>query len=541
LTDRRDDESLAWDAAYPWAWELARLFYVQAVEHHRAARQAASETFRGTLLDWARHYLPMHFTRQPSAMHRWLATHLDGMAGRRGTRLNVLGPRGGAKSTIGTLAYPLRMAVEGREPYVWIISDTRHQACAHLENIKSELAANLRLAHDYPQATGRGTVWRAGAVQLPNGVTIEAYGTGQRLRGRRHRAHRPTLIVCDDLQNDGHIRSPLQRAHSRLWFHGTLLKAGTPATNLVNLATALHREALAMELLSNPGWTSKIFRAIERWPQNMSLWEQWEAIYTDLANRRFRYNARRFYEEHQPEMDLGAVVLWPEMEDLYTLMCMRAESGRSSFEREKQNSPINPDLCEWPEEYFDEAIWFDAWPSHLTVKTLALDPSKGTDSRRGDYSAFVLLGVDREGMLYAEADLARRNVAQIVADGIELWRRWRPDAFGVEGNQFQDLLGGEFEAQFQRQGLLGVTPWMLDNRVNKLVRIRRLGPYLSARRLRFKTGSPSTLLLVDQLREFPVADHDDGPDALEMAIRMAADLLASPGHDDGLGNRLRIE
>ena len=169
---------------------------------------------------------------------------------------------------------------------------------------------------------------------------------------------------------------------------------------------------------------------------------------------------------------------------------MRAESGRTAFEREKQNSPVNPDLCEWPESYFDESIWFDAWPEDLQVKILALDPSKGADARRGDYSAFVMLGVDRQGVLYVEADLARRSTPQIVADGVELYRRFRPDAFGVEANQFQDLLAGEFEAEFRRQGVLGVRPWLLDNRVNKLVRIRRLGPYLSSRRLRFKSGSP---------------------------------------------------
>ena len=56
------------------------------------------------------------------------------------------------------------------------------------------------------------------------------------------------------------------------------------------------------------------------------------------------------------------------------------------------------------------------------------------------------------------------------------YRRFRPDAFGVEANQFQDLLGGEFEAEFRRQGLLGARPWPIDNHVNKLVRIRRLGP-----------------------------------------------------------------
>jgi hypothetical protein len=95
-------------------------------------------------------------------------------------------------------------------------------------------------------------------------------------------------------------------------------------------------------------------------------------------------------------MDAGAVLLWPEAEDLYTLMCMRVESGRTAFEREKQGSPINPESCEFPESYFRPHIWFDAWPTELQLKTIALDPSKGSDARRGDYSALVL-GLDHQG------------------------------------------------------------------------------------------------------------------------------------------------
>ena len=54
-----------------------------------------------------------------------------------------------------------------------------------------------------------------------------------------------------------------------------------------------------------------------------------------------RQAARHFYERHKEQMDAGASVLWPQVEDLYTLMCLRAESGRPAFEREKQNSPLN--------------------------------------------------------------------------------------------------------------------------------------------------------------------------------------------------------
>ena len=88
---------------------------------------------------------------------------------------------------------------------------------------------------------------------------------------------------------------------------------------------------------------------------------------------------------------------------------------------------------------------------------------------------------------------------------------------------------------------LNVRPTPLDNRTNKLVRIRRLGPYLASHRLRFKSGSPGTRLLVEQLQEFPISDHDDGPDALEMAIRLAAQTLhGRTAAGDGLGNRLPV-
>jgi predicted phage terminase large subunit-like protein len=521
--------------------DLTKTFFGELARRHgRARRLLAARSAAPGLLSWGRTYLPKHFTQPASIMHRWLARKLDSIWQRRGARLNVLGPRGGAKSTIAALAYVLRAAIEGWEPYVWIVSDTRHQARAHLENLKAELVDNPRLAADYPDAVAKGPVWRSDAIVLRNGVAVEAFGTGQRMRGRRRRAHRPTLIVCDDLQNDGHMQSPLQRERSRTWFHGTLMKAGTPRTNFVSLATALHRDALAMELHRTPGWTSRIFKAIPRWPENVSLWQAWEEIYTDLTAPDYQDRARAFYQRHRPQMDAGAVVLWPEVEDLYTLMCIRAEGGHAAFEREKQNSPINPELCEWPDSYFDETIWFDDWPEGLRIKTMALDPSKGADARRGDFSAFVMLGVSRQGMLYLEADLARRPTPEIVADGVELYRKFRPDAFGVEANQFQELLAGEFEAEFRRQEILAPRPWLLHNRVSKELRIRRLGPYLSSGRLRFKAGSPSTRLLVDQLKDFPLGDHDDGPDAAEMAIRLAAELLAAPSPADGLGERLHV-
>lgn len=510
-------------------------------EHRVQPREAHG---RGTIA-WGQHYLSWHFQRAPSKLHLWLGEQLDRLRLCRGGKVNVIGPRGAAKSTIGSLSFVLQAALEDNEPYIWIVSDTRNQALTHLENVKHELETNELLAEDYPRAVGIGPRWRASAIELRNGSIIEAYGTGQRLRGRRRGANRPTLIICDDLQNDGHIASATQRASSRDWFHGSLLKAGSQTTNLVNLATALHRDALAMQLDRTPGWTSRLFRAIETWPSRIDLWDEWERIYCNLDSAHAMEEARKFYAAHRADMDASAELLWPEEEDLYRLMRMRVEEGHTAFEREKQSCPVDPERCEWPESYFDQSqegadFWFSDWPADMQLKTMALDPSKGTDSRHGDYSAFVMLGVDQRGMIYIEADLARRPTPVMVADGVRLYRAFQPDVFGVETNQFQELLAGEITAEFRVQGLPRVVPAAITNHTNKQMRIRRLGPYLSQRRLRFHKGSASTQLLVDQLRDFPLGTYDDGPDALEMALRLAEELHREGGRDDGLGGRLVV-
>jgi hypothetical protein len=52
------------------------------------------------------------------------------------------------------------------------------------------------------------------------------------------------------------------------------------------------------------------------------------------------------------------------------------------------------------------------------------------------------------------------------------------------------------------------------------------------RKLRFKAHSPGCKLLIDQLRDFPIGEHDDGPDALEQMFRMLIYLASGRGQDN---------
>ena len=73
---------------------------------------------------WARQYLPDYFTYPLSSFHRWLTAQLQELHRRRGSRMVLVAPRGSAKSTWVSLAYPLWVALHQHESYILLISDT---------------------------------------------------------------------------------------------------------------------------------------------------------------------------------------------------------------------------------------------------------------------------------------------------------------------------------------------------------------------------------------------------------------------------------
>lgn len=190
---------------------------------------------------------------------------------------------------------------------------------------------------------------------------------------------------------------------------------------------------------------------------------------------------------------------------------------------------LDAEGAEWPSDYFGSHIWFDEWPEKkdgldpLDLRVMAIDPSKGAQDRTGDYSAIVELARGPGGILYCDADLNNARAAeQIVVDVIERARIFNPEAVCFEENNYQHMLTAEVARRTKERGIMLPVVGVF-NKVNKEERIRRLGPYLERKLFRFKKGSRGAKMLVNQLRDFPECDHDDGPDALEMALRTMID------------------
>lgn len=177
------------------------------------------------------------------------------------------------------------------------------------------------------------------------------------------------------------------------------------------------------------------------------------------------------------------------------------------------------------------------WPDQFDLRYIAVDPSKGKDAKKGDYSAIVFIGV-ADGRIFVDSDLARRPVDRLVRDVIAMQKRYGALGIGIEANAFQELIGPEISRVAAEDGNMIPLPlYMIQNSINKELRIGRLGPYLARKELMFK-NTPSNRLLVHQLKEFPNGQHDDGPDALEMAIRLGLELQGEKVRDDGTGGTL---
>lgn len=223
--------------------------------------------------------------------------------------------------------------------------------------------------------------------------------------------------------------------------------------------------------------------------------------------------------------------LWPQRWPIEALLQRKRSRSAYWWNALYQQRPSQHERAEFPGEYFGEHIWCDEMPRETAAVVVALDPSKGKNAKRGDYQAAVACGF-HNGLLYVDAALDRVPIGQAVDNTLALAWRYGAKLVIYEGNNFQEeALLPVFEDRLRGNRLHGIRLSCLVHTESKEGRIQSLDPFLRNGSLRF-VRSPGTKLLVNQLKEFPMAAHDDGPDALEMAIAHSLQLLNhEPEHD----------
>ena len=323
-------------------------------------------------------------------------------------RLCILAPRDHGKTYFFDFAYPIWQCYRQPGSIGFILSATQPQAERILEDIKSEIESNPKLAHLIPERVGAR--WSSTYMRLANGSRIYARGFGTKVRG----AH-PDWIVVDDGLNDETIYSEMVRKKQADYFFTAISNMVVPTGQIIVVGTPFHADDLYGELRKNP-----------------------------------EYAFRKY-----PAMRADGTALWPDRYSPERLDAKKREIGAIRFTREFMVDPISDDMSLFPRALFQGqptemlAVKLGA-PADFWKKDLGLTLYMGVDiaissSVSADYFVCFVMGLDKHGNRYV-VDIERHHgMPYNVQLGVinRLGRLYEPALIFIESNQLQQVYGDE--------------------------------------------------------------------------------------------------
>ncbi len=487
----------------------------------------------------------------------------------KGQRVNILAPRGSAKSTCMAIIYPLhciffkwayeKMGIDPIE-FIIILSKSLPMAKQRICDIKRKIETDTHFQH----LLGK-TTWGINRLITNNNILLVPLSRGGQIRGSLFGPNRPDLIISDDLDDPETVLNPDVRQKDHLWFDSDLIRAGRldGKTNFVNIDTVKHEESIANKLRTRPSWQTLFFKAIQNpadlWhPTAETLWKQWEKIYTDMSlpDTEREANADTFYQQHKSEMHGSEIEeLWPEM---ITYLDVRKEIcnvGYFPVLREFQNSCRDPSKAIFD---MDNAIRFEITQDGLLRSddrlvqwkqiaggSVFLDWAGGKDNVDNAYAAAVcVLWEPMPGRRENASTLSgcHAYVLSVWMDKVKLslqidnaitlledaqatlnksydvkWRLAIEDFVkDFTGAIKEHVQHAWKEAKDRRRTSINLE--FMPRYTNKIERIAALEPAITHGWLAFNKKLPSEYM--KQMSQFPTADFTDGPDATEGACQL---------------------
>lgn len=219
--------------------------------------------------------------------------------------------------------------------YICYVSDAVELSEVIGEIIKVELIDNPNLAFDFPHACGVGPSWKIGEFVSRSGVMFKAFGSDKAIRGRRFGNHRPDFVIIDDFENDINVKNQKQRDKGEDIIDNAIAFLGDIEGNIdcLMIGTVLHRDSVLARKLKKKSWHPRIFKALEKFPERMDLWE----VFRQILDSKGPDAARSFYKMRKKEMEKGARLLW-RAKPLWRLMQDYFDTPKA-FAKELQNDP----------------------------------------------------------------------------------------------------------------------------------------------------------------------------------------------------------
>jgi hypothetical protein len=334
---------------------------------------------------WLTTYFPKAFYRPFTDQQKEIVRVILSCATDRTTQA-IAAPRGSGKSVIARRVI-LFMILTGQLRFAVIVAATGRDARNMLKAIKADLHTNKVLLQDYPEAcvpikevarsprrcalqTVKGEYtdinWQPEQIKLPtvegsrcSGAKIYARSLDGSIRGLNEDDERPDFILIDDPETQESAKSTVQIESREQTINQDLsgLAVQGDPLGMLMLTTVQTRICLSLKYTDPqeyPAWDGKRWRAIEAWPVNRGLWDEYMLIRKEDQQNGDKWGtkATAFYRERQAEMDAGAIVANPyavpnksisALQGLYNFI---ADKGLNAFLTEYQNDPPKEDEAE---------------------------------------------------------------------------------------------------------------------------------------------------------------------------------------------------
>jgi len=471
---------------------VRKLIQQKATPFADVSEKAREERRKKALEDpffFCKTYLPHYFPLEFADFHKelWEFSEISDEP------VFIAAPREHAKSTIVSLAVPLRDICLELRHFILMISDTEDLASSFLQFIKLELEENERIKQDFGDL--RGYPWKDDDFTTRNGVRVKARGAMGRVRGLRNRQFRPDRVIFDDFENDKTVKNPKLVKERISWIKEAVIPALADGYFFVYVGTILSKRSVLNYFLRSeePRYIGKVYRA--------------------------------FKSDGEP--------LWPARWSKEKLLRRKKAIGVIAFNKEYMNDPRDEEGL-FREEWIR---WVDEAPSELRIYGF-LDPSM-KKGETNDFKAFVTIGVDKAGVMYVlDVWLKKASVNEMAKAVYDAYERHRHLVIGAEENALGEFLYVPFDELAKEKGyvlpLKGVQHFS-----DKVARISRLSPLVERGKILF-VRTQGVRQLVEQLIYFPEAEHDDGPDALEGAVSIAERYRVTPRYERVEGTRAKF-
>ena len=281
----------------------------------------------------------------------------------------------------------------------------------------------------------------------------------------------------------------------------------------------LSRMSAVMALLTNPNEDS-VWLIGTRW-----------AIH-DIYSQRIRVMGDKMAVCIRAAIEEGDSI-FPERFSLDTLALMRQDMQEYKFSCLMMNRPRNEELQDlnvkdmrywaWAEGTEATLIMYDALgQEHRRVPLSALDITTTVDlapaeTMSSDRNAVVTTGVTPWGEVVVLDAWGRRcNPLELIEYLFQVKQRFQPRTFGIEGVAYQKAFKYFLRSEASRRGTyFNITEIKATGK--KEIRVRGLQPVMAVGRM---YCNASQALLLNEMADFPLGEHDDVVDALSMHLQL---------------------